>query len=135
MQPGGFPPIDRSGNIYSSANGFDTIAPQDIITAGVATFGAQFILQNDALSSQWIWLFEERFAHQIDTGYQTIAALGANLPAAVATAVFGGGAAYFELYEGDILNPSLSGLISLMHKLLPLTNSSADAALFFSQSP
>jgi hypothetical protein len=106
MQPEGFPPIDQLGNIFSSRTGGDPIATSDILATGVADFPGQFGIQNSALASTWIWPLEESYASQAITGYQTLSALGATLPAAMILAT-AGGADYLELYEADLLNPSL----------------------------
>jgi hypothetical protein len=117
LQPGGFPPIDANGNIFKSSNGADPRAPSDIMAVGVAGFGVQFTLQNDALSSTWIWNLIENYSSQIVTGYQTLQALGSGLPTAMDTAI-AGGANYLELYEGDLKNPQLTAAIASAHRQL-----------------
>ncbi len=68
FQPGGFPPIDGNGNLINGYNGADTIAAQTIIPYEVANMGAQFILQNDALTSTWNWAYQAQLAGQLDLG-------------------------------------------------------------------
>jgi hypothetical protein len=117
IQPGGFPPIDNNGNLISGFNGADTIASQNITNYAVSTFGTQFGFQNDALTSTWNWSYQAGFASRVETGYQTLAALGLNLPAALNN-VINSGADYVELYEGDLTNPVLQPALALIHNIL-----------------
>jgi hypothetical protein len=115
MNMGGFPPIDDNGVIFTpppSAFGQDQQATLDIIAIGVADFGSQFALQNDGLlSSGSAWPTEASYANQITTGYQTISALGVNLPSALNIAV-SAKAEYLELYASDLGKPSLQSAIA-----------------------
>ncbi len=117
MQPGGFPPIDNNGNLITGFNGADTIASQSIVNYAVSTFGTQYALQNDALTSTWNWSYQAGFASQIETGYQTLAALGSSLSPALINVV-NLGADYVELYEGDINNPALQTTLTSAHNAL-----------------
>jgi hypothetical protein len=83
----------------------------------VAQFGTAFVLQNDARSNLWNWSYQAGFASQIDTGYQTIYALGRNLPTAMINSVSVDGK-YLELYEGDINQSSLKGALTYIHSIL-----------------
>jgi hypothetical protein len=60
----------------------------------------------------------------ITTDYQTLAALGTSLNMATMRAVKGG-ASYLELYEGDILNPALYGLVAVDQRVHAIGGSSA----------
>jgi hypothetical protein len=117
MQPGGFPPIDNNGNLITGLNGADTIASQSIVNYAVNNFGTQYAFQNDALTSTWNWSYQAGFASQIETGYQTLAALGSGLSTALNN-VINLGADYVELYEGDINNPALQTTLTSAHNAL-----------------
>jgi len=117
FQPGGFPPIDNNGNLITGYNGADTIATETIVPYEVSTLASQFLLQNDALSKSWNWQLQASYAGQIDTGYQTINALGSTLPTALNNAI-GAGGDFLELYEGDITNPSLQSTLTSVHNTL-----------------
>ena len=111
MQSAGLPPIDQLGHIFSSQSGGDSIASSDILATGVADFPGQFGIQNSGLTSTWIWPLEQSYVSQAITGYQTLSALGATLPAAMSLAT-AGGVDYLELYEADLLDPSLTKSIA-----------------------
>jgi len=115
--PGGFPPINNKGVVFKATGGQDTEVTDYIITSGISGFGRQFLVQNDGLSSTWIWATEESYANQVDTGYQTVGALGKTLAATVKLAL-DGGATYLELYETDILNSANKSTIENAHAQL-----------------
>ena len=119
LQPYGFPPIDDSGNIFTDPQGADNTATTDIAALGVADFPDQIDLENNGLSYFWIARFIEDYAAQVSTGYQTVAALGDNLPAAMSLAT-SGGAKYLELYPQDLLDSSLTTDIADARALLLL---------------
>ncbi len=79
--------------------------------------GTQFILQNDALTSTWNWAYQAQLSGQLDLGYQTLAALGSNLPTAMTNAMNAGGD-FLELYPGDINNPALQSALTSAHNTL-----------------
>ncbi|HLW70774.1 MAG TPA: beta-galactosidase [Candidatus Binataceae bacterium] len=115
MDMGGFPPIDDNGLVFTPGKydaGQDSQATLDIIADGVAAYGAQFALQNDGLVGYGqAWPTETSYANQITTGYQTVAALGGGLPAAMNLAA-NAGTHYLELYPSDLDNSSLQSAIA-----------------------
>lgn len=121
MDQGGFPPIDSNGVIFTPAKApwnQDAQATLDIIADGVADYPTQFALQNDGLLT-WgpVWKTEVSYANQITTGYQTISALGLNLPLALNLAS-GANAGYLELYYADLNNSLLQAAIAAILGLL-----------------
>ena len=120
MQIGGFPPLDQNGNIITNAtDGQDTQATLDIVASAVATQGNQFVLDNDGLLDGFIWPTETSYSNQIQTGYQTISALGNLLPGAMKLAL-AANVHYLELYPSDVLTPSLSANIADTAQILEL---------------
>jgi len=118
LNVGGFPPIDDYGNIFVGSYGQDSQVSTDVIAAAVADYGVQFALQNDGLLSYGApWATEVSYANQITTGYQTVAALGARLPAALNSAT-GVGAEYLELYTSDLTDASLQSAIAAARSAL-----------------
>ncbi len=117
--PADFPPIDANGNILNKTDGEDDQANTDVITAAIATYGQQFVLQNDGLSATWIWKLEESYASQINTGYQMVSSpMGNQLSPAINLAL-GGGATFLEISVPDIDNPQQTQTIDSAAQQLP----------------
>jgi len=100
MMVSGFPPIDNNGLLIPK-QWQDTQLPTDLANMGLADSVTQFVLQNNGLSSTWIWPVEANYASQIATGYQMVAALGSKLQSAINLAL-SAKADYLEIYASDI---------------------------------
>jgi hypothetical protein len=131
VQPSGFPPIDDLGHLDPRASDLAGA----LISIGVARYGQQFAAQNNGLS----WFFASpavsRVAGSVTTGYQMLYDVTADyacrmnrggtpcdprsdLGRAVAKGIQSGGT-YLEIYQVDILNPTLADIIASAHSQLP----------------
>jgi hypothetical protein len=124
-----FPPIDDNGNIFNSQSG-DSVLNNWLITQGIASFGSQFLLQNNALSDYWISNTVQGEAGVITTGYQmlwnvttdTTYRMNNGIPATpdyeldtAEDSGIAGGANFLEIYQVDVLNTSLQTILSDAH--------------------
>jgi PKD repeat protein len=129
---GAFPPIDDNGNIFQSSSG-DGVLNNWLITQGMASFGAQFQVQNNALSDYWISSAVEGVATQTTTGYQMLWNVTGDstyrmnngvpdtahdmLKTAVNSGI-AGGAQFLEIYQVDALNASLQDILQSAQQTL-----------------
>jgi PKD repeat protein len=131
--PGAFPPIDDYGNIFVSPSGGDPTLINYLINTGIGRYGQQFIVENNGLSDYWISSLVTNVAGQVTTGYQmlwfvtndntyrmnngTPIDIGTELQNAVTSGV-NGGAQFLEIYQTDVLNSYLAGVIANAHTSL-----------------
>jgi PKD repeat protein len=131
--PGAFPPIDDYGNIFVSPSGGDPTLINDLINTGISRYGQQFIVQNNGLSDYWICSLVTNVANQVTTGYQMLwrvtndntyrmnNGIPINIRPELQTAVtdgVNGGAQFEEIYQIDVLNSYLAGVIANAHASL-----------------
>jgi hypothetical protein len=144
VDPNVFPPIDNNGKIFSDPQNADNQIVTDIINRGISSYGAQFSLQNDGLSTHWIYTVITAEQTQLTTGYQTVwSATGdptyrlnggksASVPTIFQNAVnlaLKANAQFLEIYIADIENSALqndlanakAGLASNAHPLGTIT--------------
>jgi hypothetical protein len=106
LVPGGFPPIDSNGNVYSPPDSQDPTLSANLVEAGIGLLGGQFVIQNDGLTSNWVWTIEANYSQEVATGYQTVGVMGNLLPATLINGL-DAGAKYVEVYEPDLVTESL----------------------------
>lgn len=101
LTPGGFPPIDENGNLIAGQTS-DTQVPADLVANGSLTLGPQFSAGDGGLGTNgWTWSMLTQYASTVNTGYQTVNALGTNLPTAITLALTAG-SRWLQLYQSDI---------------------------------
>jgi hypothetical protein len=130
VHPGGFPPINDSGQPDSNGAQFQ----DEIIPVGIAQFGQQFALQNNGLSKGFADPSIVAVAATTTTGYQMLFDVTndntcrmnhgnspcdprMDLQGAINNGIQSGGT-WVEIYQVDILNPSLSDIIAAAHSQL-----------------
>jgi PKD repeat protein len=131
--PNAFPPIDDNGNIFYSSGGGDPALSNYLINLGISRYGQQFIVQNNGLSDYWISSQVIGAASQVTTGYQMLYwvtndntyRMDSGTPIDIATELqnavtsgVNGGALFLEIYQTDILNSYLAGVIANAHTSL-----------------
>jgi PKD repeat protein len=131
-----FPPIDNNGNIFVNPQGADNQIVTDLINLGMARYGTQFCLQNNALSDTYIMTQLTSVADQVTTGYQmlwwvtgdTSYKMNNGTPIDNATALqnavnsgVSAHARYLEIYPADLANPALQGVLANSHAALAST--------------
>ena len=106
----------------------------ELIREGINSFDGQFVVQNNALSAFFIWPEVQRASSRVSTGYQMLWNATNDkscrmthkvrpcdpLPT-LKTAIdkgLGAGAQFLEIYDADIVNPQLQGLIAQTHARL-----------------
>jgi PKD repeat protein len=136
MVPSGFPTIDANGNIFSNPQGGDNQIITDLINLGISRYGSQFVVQNNGLKDTWIAGTVTGLANQVTTGFQmfwfvtgdskylmndgkTIDAVS-GLQQAMNQAI-NGGARYLEIYQQDIVNANMQGVLATAHAQLSQT--------------
>jgi hypothetical protein len=122
LDPNVFPAIDNNGHIFSDPQNADNQIVTDIINRGISSYGAQFALQNDGLSTYWIYPTITAEQAQLSTGYQTLwSATGdpsyrlnggksASVPTIFQKALnraLNANAQFLEIYIADIQNSAL----------------------------
>jgi PKD repeat protein len=131
--PNSFAPIDDYGNIFISPGGGDPTLVNYLINLGISRYGQQFIVQNNGLSDYWISSLVTNVASQVTTGYQMLwwvtgdstyrmnggmaIDIATELQNAVTSGV-NGGAQFLEIYQTDVLNSYLAGVIANAHTTL-----------------
>jgi hypothetical protein len=117
LNPDGFPPIDQNGSLILNWTA-DSQVPIDLLATGSSILGAQFSAGNGGLNAVgWTYPLLMQYAGTIDTGYQTVGALGSALPTAINSAL-GAGARWLQLYPPDITSSAnQSAIISASQEL------------------
>jgi len=130
LVPGGFPRLDENGNIIQwSAKDYQIT--KYILDNGVKNYGARFVGQTNGLSDFYVFPDLSPVSKQISTGYQTlwfatndpVCKMNNNISPCDAEKVLkktvkdgiNADAKFIEIYDVDILNPSLSKIISRAH--------------------
>ena len=132
MVPNGFPPLDDNGNVMPGRSGDNQIV-SDLIALGIASYGPQFIVQNDGLSDFWVSAQVKNVSGQVTTGYQMLWYVTddptyrmnggtpidyyTELQQAVDQGV-AAGANFLEIYNMDVSNPDLQDVIANAHSRL-----------------
>ncbi len=120
LVPGGFPPLDASGNpIVGQPTDYQV--SKDIIATGLATLGTAFIAQNNGLSSTWVWKPLTQLSKHTTVGFQTVGVMGNKLAATVKLGLASGGR-FLEIYFTDVANPSLQATLAAAHQSLLAVN-------------
>jgi PKD repeat protein len=117
----GLPPLDDSGSIMASTTG-DGQGVATIIKNAIASYGAQFIAQNDGLSDWWISQQVSGLSNQVTIAFQMLSRVTndptywmnngtpIDILTELQTAIDNGaqaGARYLEIYAIDVTNTSL----------------------------
>jgi hypothetical protein len=137
--PGAFPPIDDLGRLMPHRKA-DIQLVHELINAGIERFGSRLVVQNNGLSAVRCWYELSALANRVTVGYQMLwdvtddsrcrmnGGVSPCEPASVLQSSFARGveceARYIEVYQADILNPALSGIIAQAHQAL-ITHSPA----------
>jgi PKD repeat protein len=122
----GLPPLDDNGNVMAGTTG-DGQGVAAIIKNAIASYGAQFIAQNDGLSDWWISQQVSSLSNQVTIGFQMLSRvtndpsywmnngtpidIGTELQKAIDSGVQAG-ARYLEIYAIDVTNTSLTTQIA-----------------------
>jgi hypothetical protein len=128
--PGGFPPIDANGNLIAGQTGNDQLM-YDMINQMESLYGSRFVLQNDGLSSTWMWPKLTTQPSYVKTGAQMTWSV-TNDPAGrmngwvpgydpatvlqdTVNDALAGGLDFLEIYLDDLQNPALNSVIASAH--------------------
>lgn len=120
LVPGGFPPLDASGNQILGQT-TDYQVSKDIIATGLATLGTAFITQNNGLSGTWVWNPVVQLSKHATVGFQTVGVMKSKLAATVNLGLASGGR-FLEIYFTDVANPSLQATLAAAHHSLLAVN-------------
>jgi hypothetical protein len=140
--PNSLPVIDGSSLLRRKGGRIGRGEPDlavDLINEGIKNYGGQFVVENNALSAVFIWEEVARVSKRVSTGYQMFWNATSDptcrmthqatpcppmdtLQAAIDKGIRAG-AEYLEIYDADILNPELQGLLLKTHqRLVPSRN-------------
>ena len=121
--PGGFPTLDSQGNVI----GHDSKIIDDLINYGAQTYHSNFIVQNNGLSDFWVYSKVATAPAGVIRGYQmlwfvtndTTDKMNNGTPINPATELQNAvnlgvqnGAQFLEIYQDDIHNPALQGVVA-----------------------
>lgn len=125
--PWGFPPIDANGNLIVGSAGDLALGPM-LMTAGAQVIGARFALENNGLSTGWVFPMPAAVPAGTPMAFQTAWRITGDAtcqvnnfitpcdPATVTTIALANAnaasAEMVEMYVVDILNPVLAGPIA-----------------------
>lgn len=128
--PGSFPPIDANGQRIANQSGNDALI-YDMVAKAEAKYGSRFVLQNDGMSSTWMWPALTNQPSNVRTGAQMVWSVTDDPsgrmnghhpgydPATVlkdtVNDALAGGLDFLEFYLNDIQNPDLSSVIAYAH--------------------
>lgn len=138
--PWGMPPIDNSGDLISNRSA-DIELPISIVAAGKRVLDGRFVVQNDGLKATWGWPQLPQIAAPERVAFQMAWKVTADPTCRMNNFVqpcdpvemlqesvdrgIAAGAAYLEIYQADLLNPSLDSVIADTHRRLLANHSGA----------
>jgi hypothetical protein len=131
--PWGMPPIDNSGNLIRG-QATDLKLPDSIISTGKELLPHRFVAQNDGLQATWAWPALRELARPEPFAFQMAWKVTDDPSCRMNRFIrpcdpremlqkstdrgINAGAAYLEIYQADLVNPSLNDIVAQTHRRL-----------------